>query len=71
METTTAVKPPDAFYDSRLLSTRQAQEMLGVGKVTLFRMLRNKKDPLPSCKIGRLRKFSLDKLLWWIEKHAE
>lgn len=75
MTTTTADKVPDAlpeaFYNGRLLSTKQAQEMLGVGKVTLFKMLRNKSDPLPSFRVGRLRKFKLDQLLWWIDKHAE
>jgi excisionase family DNA binding protein len=67
----TAEQLPAAYYDSRMLSTKQAQEMLGVGKVTLFKMIRNKADPLPSYKVGRLRKFKLDALLWWIEKHAQ
>jgi excisionase family DNA binding protein len=61
---------PKELQHSRLLSTKQAQEMLGVGKVTLFKMLRNKKDPLPSFKIGRLRKFRLDQLTWYIDKHS-
>lgn len=64
-------KMPDAFYESRLLSSRQTQEMLGVSKMTLWRLLQNKKDPIPSVKIGHKRKFKLDKLLWWIEKQEQ
>lgn len=71
MTQTAEVKLPDAFYESRLLSCRQVQDMMGISKGTLFNLLRNKKDPFPSVKIGRNRKFKLDKVLWWIDKHEE
>ena len=67
---TTETKMPDAAIQGRLLSCRQVQEMLGVSIATIFRLIKNKKDPLPSVKIGRMLKFPLDKVLWWIEKHA-
>lgn len=71
MTLSTETRLPDAFHDSRLLSCRQAQEMLGLSKSSLYRLLLSKKDPIPSVKIGRIRKFKLDKLLWWIEKHEQ
>jgi excisionase family DNA binding protein len=71
MTVSTETKMPDAFQQSRLLSVRQAQEMLGVSKKTIHRLLGNKTDPIPSVKIGHSRKFQLDKLLWWIEKHEQ
>lgn len=71
MEINTVPKMPAAFYESRLLSSRQAAEMLGVSKMTLWRFTQDKKDPIPSVKIGHNRKFKLDKLLWWIEKHEQ
>jgi excisionase family DNA binding protein len=67
--TNTVSKLPEAFYDNRLLSTAQTQEMLGVSRVTLFKMLHRKNDPLPSYRVGRLRKCKLDELVWWISKH--
>ncbi len=70
MESTTTVdKLPEAFYDSRMLSTDQAMEMLGMCRATLFKFMMNKQDPLPSYKIGRKRKLKLDEVLWWIKKH--
>lgn len=60
---------PALVVSNRLLSAPEAQEILGVGKSTLYGLLRSKKDPIPSIKIGKNRRFNLDKLLWWIEKH--
>ncbi len=71
MTVSTETTLPEAFQQSRLLSCRQAQEMLGISKASLFRLLAIKNDPIPSVKIGRARKFKLDKLLWWIEKHEQ
>lgn len=66
----TVVPPmPAAFYENRMLTTFQLREMLGVSRASMYRLLRNKKDPLPSYKIGGHRRFKLDKVIWWIEKH--
>lgn len=64
-------KLPDAVHDNRLLSVSDVQEMLAIGKSTLYSLLRSKKDPIPSIKIGKNRRFKLDKLIWWIEKHEQ
>jgi len=66
-----AAKMPDAFYDCRLLSFRQTQEMLGVSKGALVNLLKNKQNPIPSVKINKSRKFRLDWLLTWIEAHKQ
>lgn len=71
MGQTAEVKPPDAFFDSRLLSRKQVLAMLGISQTTLTRMLNNKRDAIPSIKLGASRKFQLDKVLWWIEKHEQ
>lgn len=64
-------KFPESVVGNRLLSPREVQEILGVGKTTLYGLLQSKKDPIPSIKIGNSRRFKLDKLLWWIEKHEQ
>lgn len=56
---------------NRLLSGREVQGILGIGKSALYAILRSKKDPIPSFKIGKSRRFKLDKLMWWIEKHEQ
>lgn len=62
---------PVAVTDNRLLSPREVQEILGIGKTGLYGLLKSKKDPLPSIKIGKNRRFNLAKVLWWIEKHEQ
>lgn len=64
-------KPTDAYVEYKLLSCAQVQGLLGISKTSLFNILRDKKDPIPSFKIGKNRKFKLDKVLWWIDKHEE
>ena len=56
---------------NRLLSTHEAGKILGVSKTALFAYLRSKKDPIPSFKIGKYRRFKLDQLNWWIAKHEQ
>lgn len=62
---------PAAFHESRMLSRKQVQEMLGIKKAAFFRLLKNKKDPFPRYKIGGRLKFKLDKVIWWIEKQEQ
>lgn len=71
MPSSTEPPLPAAFYENRMLTFKQTEEMLGVKKAKLFRLLNDKKDPLPSYKIGGSRKFKLDKLIWWIEKQEQ
>lgn len=51
-----------------MLTPADVQKILRVSKPTLYSYLRGK-DPIPSYKIGKHRRFNLEKLLWWIEKH--
>lgn len=64
-------KAPEAFRQNRLLSFEEARAFLGLGKGTMYKLLASKKDPVPSVKLGRLYKFQMEKLLWWIEKHEQ
>lgn len=54
-----------------MLNVKQVQEMLGVEKAKLYRLLGDKNDPIPSYKIGGSRKFKLDRVIWWIEKQEQ
>ncbi len=65
----TETKLPETLQRTRLLSFQEARQFLGVGNGTLYKLLHSKNDPVPSIKLGKLHKFQLDKLLWWIEKH--
>lgn len=68
-ENLSAALPPQAA-EVRLLSTKQVQEMLGVGKTTLHHLTFAKKNPLPSLLLGSARKYRIDKVLWWIENRG-
>lgn len=71
MTLSTQTKIPDAFQDSRLLSRNQVCDMLGVSIVTLHKLINSRKDPIPTVKIGHMRRFKLDQVIWWIEKHQQ
>lgn len=71
MPVSAAVKTPEAFQQNRLMSFDEARKFLGLGKGSMYKLIASKKDPIPSLKIGRLHKFQLEKLLWWIEKHEQ
>lgn len=64
-------KFPASVLDNRLLSPVEVQEILGIGKTGLYGLIKSKKDPIPSIKIGKNRRFNLAKVLWWIEKHEQ
>jgi excisionase family DNA binding protein len=61
---------PPAASIARLLSVQQACEMLGKSRITIWRLMKRKVDPLPAVRVGRNPMFPLDKVLWWIEKQA-
>lgn len=71
MKETLTSELPRAAGEVRLLSTKQVQEMLGVGKTTLYHLTFRTKNPLPSLTVGAARKYRLDKVLWWIENRGE
>jgi predicted DNA-binding transcriptional regulator AlpA len=62
---------PDVFYQRRLLSSEEVENHMGISRTTLWRLMKRKKNPLPSFKIGRNTKFKLDKVLWWIDNNEE
>lgn len=51
----------------RLLSSAQAMRMLHISRTTLYSLMRRKVHPLPTVSLGKLRRFPLDKLRWWME----
>lgn len=61
----------ETVVGNRLLCGPEVQEILGISRSMLNNLIRNKKDPIPSIKIGKSRRFKLDKLMWWIEKHEQ
>ncbi len=59
-------------YPGRLLSRAQVQKILGVGRTTFYRMLANRKDPIPRVKLpGTSAKYPEDKLFGWIDNHLQ
>ena len=70
MPISTESKPVENLHN-RLMSFDEARAFLGIGKGTFYKLLANKKDPVPSIKIGKLYKFQMEKLLWWIEKQSQ
>ena len=69
METTERPMPA-AYYESRLLTMKQLEEMVGYCRQTIMKWTERKKDPLPHIKLTREYRFQLDKVNWWIEKHG-
>jgi hypothetical protein len=63
---------PDTVKFMKLLTPEDVMEILGItSRSTLGKYLRRKKDPLPSLKIGRLRRFQSDKVMHWFEDQYE
>lgn len=68
----TAIKEAPAAVDTPSILTReQLQEYLKISKSTLTRLLSSKKDPIPSFMFRKVRRFQLEKINWWIEKHEQ
>ncbi len=62
---------PTVVQEFRMLTPVQVQKMLGIGKTTLYALIKRRKDPIPSQKIHKSRRFRIDKLMWWIEKQEQ
>ena len=60
--------PPD-LYHRRLLNSGQVCELLGgISRVTLWRLTRRKKDPLPCMKVSKYSMFAAEEVMWWRDK---
>lgn len=55
----------------RLLSMNEVSTFMKINRHTIRRMMNRKDNPMPSLKIGGNRRFRLDKLLKWIDRHEE
>lgn len=66
----TTIELPQHLIGARLLSSDEVCQILKIGKSTLYRYMKSKKDPLPSFVIGGTRRFRADQITWWVDKHA-
>lgn len=51
----------------RFLNMSEVMKVLKVSRGTIHGLIRRTKNPLPSVKMGKARRFPLDKLRWWME----
>jgi excisionase family DNA binding protein len=64
------VKLPDFVERSRLITATELKTYLGVSDRWVWRWTADT-DPekrIPSYKIGKLRKYKFDEVLWWLDK---
>lgn len=71
MQVTPDATIPEVAQAGRLLSLRQVEQYLVVSRSTVFHLIRRKKDPLPTIKIGGQRRIPLDKLVWWVDNQPQ
>jgi excisionase family DNA binding protein len=55
----------------KLLTVADVAAILGLSKVKVFALLKQRPNGLPSLKIGGARRVQPNKLQAWIEQHAE
>lgn len=67
MKAATKQKVSDSIDTCRLLSVEEAVQLLKVGRTTLFGLVARKKNPIPSVRIGKSRRFPFDKVRWWMD----
>lgn len=65
----TAAKPIESSITDthRLLSKQEVIGFLKISPTTLFELTRRKQNPIPSVKIGKSRRFPLDKVRNWVD----
>ncbi len=68
MSSTNAETLPPHLDEIRMISVEDARRMLHVGKTMMYGLLARSQDPVPSVRIGRVRRIPLDKFKWWMEK---
>lgn len=61
---------PREITRSSLLSIKQASQYLKKSRVTIWRLMHRKSDPLPAVRVGSSPMIPMDKLLWWLEKNS-
>lgn len=54
--------------DMRFLSVTQVMELFKISRSALHAMTRRPIDPVPSVKMGKFRRYPLNKLKVWMEK---
>ncbi len=55
----------------KLLTVSEVATILGLSKVKVFALLKQRPNGLPSVKIGGSRRVQPNKLQTWIEQHSE
>ncbi len=58
---------PKHVDEVQFLEVNQVCKFLKVSKSTLYGLISRTKNPLPSVKLGKSRRFPLDKLRWWMD----
>lgn len=56
---------PDEVLGERLLDGHQVMALLKVSRTTLYELMSREVNPIPSVRIGKSRRFPLDKLRAW------
>lgn len=58
---------PKHVDEVQFLEVNQVCKFLKVSKSTLYGLISRTKNPVPSVKLGKSRRFPLDKLRWWMD----
>ncbi len=56
------------LVDDELLTVREVASELRITVFTVYRLMRNKRNPLPHMRIGRSIRIPRNKLLQWIKR---
>lgn len=64
-------KAPNTYKEACLLTPADVLKLMKISMATLDRLVSSKKDPLPSVRFRKTRRFQLEKVLWWIENHQK
>lgn len=51
----------------RMLTAKEVLRLVGVSNTKLYEMISDKKNPIPSRKMGKSRRFPFDKVRAWME----
>ena len=58
---------PEDLAGAKCLSVNQVLQLLNICRSTLYGLMHRTKHPIPNILVGRVRRFPVDKLLWWME----
>ncbi len=62
---------PRDMHEVRFLDVEQVRKVLKCSRGHLYSLISRKKNPLPSVKVGKSRRFPLDKMRWWMDNLAD